>query len=162
MHFLLQNRKLARLSSICIGCQNGPRNRREQPIFDLGLSWFALITLKTGSRAHLRKNQLGRWNVHPSVYRYIPPLLYTPPDFSTNFFGQCEFFGENHRVLPTILPIFQNIVKKPRILPVDFTNFSKNCQKNKGTPYEFISFFKKHQKSKGTPYEFISFFNKKK
>ena len=63
MHFHLQNRKLARLSSICIGCPNGPRNRREQPIFDLGLSWFALITLKTGSRPHLRKNQLGRWNV---------------------------------------------------------------------------------------------------
>ena len=47
--FFHQNQKLARLSSVCIRCQNGPRNRRERPIFDLGLSWFALITLKTAS-----------------------------------------------------------------------------------------------------------------
>ena len=58
--FFIKIKKLARLSSVCIRCQNGPRNRRERPIFDLGLSWFALITLKTASGdSFTKKNTQG-------------------------------------------------------------------------------------------------------
>ncbi len=88
------------------------------------------------------------------------PLLYTPPDFSTNFFAQCEFFGENHWVLPTILPIFQNIVKKARVLPMDFPHFQKITKKARVLPMNLSHFSKNHQKSKGPPYGFISFFKK--
>ncbi len=77
--FFHQNLKLARLSSVCIRCQNGPRNRRERPIFDLRLSWFALITLKTASRDSFTKKTPRALEWNPKCRgKKTPRMLYFP------------------------------------------------------------------------------------
>ena len=60
--FVRKNEKKAHLSSVLVGLQNGLRIRKERPIFDLGLSWFAFVTLETSCINKWLNKPLGRWN----------------------------------------------------------------------------------------------------
>ena len=61
--FWNQIQKLARFSSLWVGSWFRHYHCKERPIFDLGLAWFALVTLKTTSTKKKQKKPFWRWDV---------------------------------------------------------------------------------------------------
>ena len=61
--FWNQIQKLARFSSLWVGWSFWHYHCKERPIFDLGLAWFALVTLKTTSTEKKPKKPFWRWDV---------------------------------------------------------------------------------------------------
>ena len=60
--FWNQIQKLARFSSLWVGSWFRHYHCKERPIFDLGLAWFALVTLKTTSTEKKPKKTFWRWD----------------------------------------------------------------------------------------------------
>ena len=70
--FWNQIQKLARFSSLWVGLSFRHYHCKERPIFDLGLAWFALVTLKTISTEKKPKKPFWRWDASLSESLVTP------------------------------------------------------------------------------------------